>query len=68
MTLPLVLKNEITPEIVCLTLNRPEKKKCSNTALLSLFLSHLNEIEKSNVYRVLILNGSGTTFVQGWIG
>lgn len=61
----LVLVKNVTPEIIVMTLNRPEKRNALNVALMQEFLTHLDVAEKNLQTRILIIRGAGTLFSAG---
>ena len=64
MPQPIIL-TEHSPEIVTLTLNRPERCNAFSLDLLEQLDSHLNRIERDKQRRVVILCGAGKTFCSG---
>jgi methylglutaconyl-CoA hydratase len=65
MSSSLVLKAELEPSIVLLTLNRPVKCNALNIALLTQLLEYLNHLQQDLSTRVLILQGAGPLFCTG---
>jgi len=62
----LVLKDRIGPHAARLTFNRPDKMNALSTPLLDVFEEELNQLEKDETVRVLILSGAGNkAFVAG---
>lgn len=51
------------PEVIQITLNRPEKRNALNHALIDAFLKALEGIESKG--RVLVLEGAGSSFCSG---
>jgi methylglutaconyl-CoA hydratase len=62
---PPILRENLTDEIVLLTLNRPERCNAFSTSLLESLLGTLQEISFDISRRVLILRGAGTIFCGG---
>ncbi len=61
----LVQVKQETPEILILTLNRPEKRNALNIALLQQIIDVMDQAEQNLTMRVLILRGAGTLFCAG---
>lgn len=54
-----------TPEIIVVTLNRPDKRNALNIAMMQEFLDVLDHAEKDTRARVLVLKGAGKSFCAG---
>lgn len=59
----LVIKKQLSPHILELTLNRPEKKNALSIDLMKAFLSEIKNIEEK--VRVVIIRGNGPFFCSG---
>ncbi len=60
-----MIKFEIKDEIGILTLNRPEKRNALHPELVQQMKSKLNEIQKNQSVKVLIITGEGKAFCAG---
>ena len=58
-----VIVSSPQPEVIQITLNRPEKRNALNHALIDAFLDALEGIENKGI--VLILEGAGSSFCSG---
>lgn len=54
-----------TPEIVILTLNRPEKRNALNIAMMEQLLGCFEKVEANLTARVVLINGEGPLFCSG---
>lgn len=61
----LVLYENPHPGVICLNLNRPEKRNALNIPLLQALLQHLRHLKINSECRVLILRGAGPIFCAG---
>lgn len=61
----LILEKKVTPELLILTLNRPEKRNALNVELLEQLLDKISKAHQDNELRVMILQGAGSTFCAG---
>jgi methylglutaconyl-CoA hydratase len=60
-----VLVEELTPEILLLTLNRPERRNALTLELLNELVAAINAASEQVQQRVLILRGAGAAFCTG---
>jgi methylglutaconyl-CoA hydratase len=60
-----MIKFEIKDEIGILTLNRPEKRNALHPELVQQMKSKLNEVQKNQSVKVLIITGEGKAFCAG---
>lgn len=60
-----ILKENVAPGIVSLTLNRPDKRNALNIHLLQSLCSAIESIQHDPKARVIILKGAGQTFCAG---
>lgn len=62
---PLVLIDKVNPKIAILTLNRKEKNNALNIPLLKSLSTAIEDINKDNEIRVIIIKGEGSCFCSG---
>ena len=60
-----MIKFEVKDEIGILTLNRPEKRNALHPELVQQMKSKLNEVQKNQSVKVLIITGEGKAFCAG---
>ncbi len=60
-----LIKVEINDEVATLTLNRPEKLNCLNSAILHEMSKALGELNADDGVKALILTGEGRAFCSG---
>ncbi len=65
MTSPAVTIDRPHPQVVQLTLNRPERRNAMNHALLSELYDALHETREDRSCRVIVLTGAGKGFCAG---
>ncbi|MDH4467221.1 MAG: enoyl-CoA hydratase/isomerase family protein [Bacteriovoracaceae bacterium] len=61
----LVKRDQVTPEIVSLCFNRPEKRNALNTEMIEQMIDHLIFIERNHQSKVIIIEGEGEDFCSG---
>jgi 2-(1,2-epoxy-1,2-dihydrophenyl)acetyl-CoA isomerase len=61
----LVKRDQISPEIVSLCFNRPEKRNALNTEMINQIVDQLVLIEREHKTKVVIIEGEGEDFCSG---
>ena len=61
----LVILERQSEEVVSLILNRPEKRNALSIDLMEQLCRHVDEVEKDQKVRVLLLRGNGPVFCAG---
>lgn len=63
--MPVLLVEKESPQITCITLNRPERRNALTIELLTELCAAINAASKQPEQRVLILRGAGAAFCTG---
>jgi enoyl-CoA hydratase len=60
-----ILKTSIDTGVALITINRPEALNALNSEFFSEFNNFLNAVEKNDLIKVLVITGTGKSFVAG---